>query len=265
VPIAPNRASNGLQLPISTPRRISFVGMKGGVAKTTMAILMCTAAARARREPVLLLDADTTYGSLMLRMGIAPIASSHDIAQMGDPGSLEVLAGAISRNADGVWVLPTGRTPAQSAAFGEMTYVQAMRAIYRHFPITVSDCGAGLAGPLMQRVISASHSLVIATAPSLDSVLATHNALHWLESIGYQALARRSIVAISNVDADNPRIDLAEAAERLAPLCRTVITVPADPQLAPGGHLQFDRLAPQTIRAANDLAANVLEAALSVP
>ncbi|PRZ41777.1 MinD-like ATPase involved in chromosome partitioning or flagellar assembly [Antricoccus suffuscus] len=260
-----NPVSNGLELPIHTPRRISVVGMKGGVGKTTMAIMLATAAARARREQVLLLDADTTYGSLMLRMGIAPVASSHDIAQMGDPGSLDVLAGAISRNNDGVWVLPTGRTPAQSAAFGEATYVQAMRAVYRHFPITVSDCGAGMAGTLMQRVISASHSLVIATAPSMDSVLASHNALQWLDSIGYEALARRSIVAIGNVDINNPRIDLAEARQRFAPLCRAVVTIPSDPHLAPGSHLRYDALAAPTVRAAHDLAANVLEAALSVP
>ena len=257
-----NRTNDGLSWQIHSPRRISVVGMKGGVGKTTLSILTSTAIARATRLPVLLLDSDTTYGSLMLRTGLAPRASADDLARMGDPGDLRVLGSAVSQTKDGVWVIPSGRTPAQSAAFGEAGYVAAVRAVYRHFPVMVTDCGAGLAGPLMHRVISASHSLVIATAPSMDSLLASYNTLEWLESIGYAELARRSIIAISNVDPANPRIDLAETRRRFAALAGDVVVIGSDPHLAPGSVLDYDALSEPTRAAARCLAGSALAAAL---
>lgn len=260
-----NEPNDGLSRPIHSPRRISVVGMKGGVGKTTLSILTATTIARTRQMPVLLLDSDTTYGSLMLRTGLAPMASAEDLATMGDPGSLQLLSSSVSRTPDGVWVVPSGRTPAQSAAFGEQGYVAAVRAVYRYFPVMITDCGAGLAGPLMHRVISASHSLVIATAPSMDSLLATYNTLEWLASIGYESLAQRSIVAITNVDPRNARIDLAETRARFRELCHEVVVIPSDRHLQSGSAMDYDAIDEPARRAAQALAATALSAALDAP
>lgn len=254
---------DSLDATVTSPLRISVVGMKGGVGKTTLALLMAKSIARHKGVPVLLLDSDTTYGSLMLRTGLAPLACAPDIAQLGDPGSLDVLTGMVSKTEDGVWVLPSGRNPAQSAALNENTYMATVRAVYRHFPITVTDCGAGMAGSMMNRVITASHTLVIATAPSIDSVLATYNALEWLSSIGFGDLARRSVVAISNVDPHRLTIDIVETKARFGALCRSVITIPTDPALSPGSVLDYDQLDDQTTTAAQILAATAVGSALS--
>lgn len=255
-----NRTSDALQRRIETPRRISVVGLKGGVGKTTSAILLARTVARARPEPVLLLDSDTTYGSLLLRLGTPAIASAHDIAGMGDPGTLNVLNGVVARTDDGVWVVPSGRNPAQSAAFSEQTYVSAVRALYRYFPVSVTDCGTGIAGSLMRRVIEASHALVIATSASVDGVLSAHNALQWLVTTGHEDLARRSIVVIGNVG-EQPKIDIAETKRGLEEICHAVVCVPADPAVAPGGYINFDQLQPETRQAGHDLASLALESA----
>lgn len=241
-----------------------MVGLKGGVGKTTASILIARNIARYRREPTLLLDSDTTYGSLLLRLGIAPVASAHDLARMGDPGSLDILRGAVSQTDDGVWVVPTGRDPAQSAAFGETTYVDAVRALYRYFPVTVTDCGTGLAGALMERVVTASHSLVIATSASMDGILSAHNALQWLSSPDSGGIAARSVVVVGNV-ADQPAIDIAEARERLKGLCKAVVSIPSDPHIAPGGRIDIDNLADRTKQAGVTLASMALSAAVSAP
>lgn len=257
-----NPTSRRLTEQARLPLRIAVVGLKGGVGKTTLSILLATAAAQARRHPVLLLDSDTTYGSLMLRTGIVPRATAHDIAAMGDPGSLQLLMTSISSTPDNVWVLPSGRSPDQSARFDDHTYVDAVRAVYRHFPLTVTDCGAGMAGPLMSRVITASHALVLATSPSMDGLLASHNALQWLKSLGHDDLMRRTIVAITNVPNDPP-IDLAETRKRFADISAGVVAVPTDPHLSPGSHLVYGSLSERTRRAANDLASVATAAALS--
>ncbi|GAB3312897.1 AAA family ATPase [Epidermidibacterium keratini] len=249
-------------LRLRAPRRIAVVGLKGGVGKTTSSILIARTIARQRREPTLLLDSDTTYGSLLLRLGVSPVASAHDIARMGDPGSLEILRGVISQTDDGVWVVPSGRDPAQSAAFSESTYVDAVRALYRYFPVSVTDCGTGLAGSLMDRVVTASHSLVIATSASMDGILSAHNALQWLGSSDNRGIAARTIVVVGNVP-DQPVIDIAEARERLRGLCKAVVSIPADPHIAPGGRIDLDSLSEETQRAGAVLASLALSAAAS--
>ncbi|WP_153506165.1 MinD/ParA family ATP-binding protein [Cumulibacter manganitolerans] len=255
-----NASSDALGRRIETPRRISVVGLKGGVGKTTSAILLARTIARGRPEPVLLLDSDTTYGSLLLRLGTPPVASAHDIAAMGDPGTLAVLRGMVARTDDGVWVVPSGRNPAQSAAFDEQTYVAAVRALYRYFPVSITDCGTGIAGSLMRRVVEASHALVIATSASVDGVLSAHNALEWLISTGHDDLARRSIVVVGNVG-QQPSIDVEETKRGLEQICRTVVCVPADPAIATGGYLDFAQLQPETRQAAQDLASLALDSA----
>ena len=177
---------------------------------------------------------------------------------MGDPGTLDVLRGMIARTNDDVWVVPSGRNPAQSAAFSEQTYVSAVRALYRHFPVSVTDCGTGIAGSLMRRVIEASHALVIATSASVDGVLSAHNALQWLISTGHGELASRSVVVIGNVSPE-PKIDVAETKRGLEQICHAVVCVPADPAIAPGGYLDFDQLQPETKQAGHDLASLALE------
>ena len=254
-----------LATPVPSPRRIGVVALKGGVGKTTLSVLLAATLARARQDPVLLFDADTTFGSLALRSGVPPAASVHEVAAAGDPGRFDVLAGSLGRSPDGVWVLPSGRDPEQSAALDERTYVAAMNAVYRHFAVMVTDCGAGLATPLMRRVVSGCHTVVLATSPSIDGLLATHNVLRWLDGRGARGLARHSIVALADVPATGAVVDLAEARRRFTGLVGDVVTVPSDRQLALGGPVQLDTLEPRTRAAAVRLAAGVLQAALAAP
>jgi MinD-like ATPase involved in chromosome partitioning or flagellar assembly len=235
-----------LRTPVPSPRRIGVVALKGGVGKTTLSVLLAGTIARVRREPVLLFDTDPTFGSLVLRTGARPRIAVADVARLGDPGSLEPMRPFLAPSDDGVWVLPSGLDPAQSAALDADGYVGAMNAVHRHFPVMVTDCGTGLVGPVVQRVLSGSHTLVFATTPSLDGVMATHHALRWLHENGRAWLARNSTVVLTNVPRRGAALDLAETRQRFAPLCRDVVMLPADPHLAAGGPVDVDALAPAT-------------------
>jgi len=251
-----------LAAPIQSPRRIAVVGLKGGTGKTTLAVALAMTYARARGENILLFDADTRHGSLPLRTGVLPVASAHDMAATGDPGRVEILAGSLGRSREGVWVMPSGRTAAQSAEMDERVYTGAMNAVYRHFPITITDCGAGVATPLMQRVLSGCHCLVLATTANADGVLTTESAVDWMQRMGYVELVKRSIVVLTNVVAKGPGLSLEDARRRFASSCAAVLAVPADRHLALGSALDLDRLAPPTRTAFTQLAAAALGAAL---
>lgn len=253
-----------LVAPITSPRRLAVIGLKGGTGKTTLAVAMAMTYARARGENILIFDADISHGSLPLRTGVLPVASAHDLAATGDPGRVEILAGSLGRSADGVWVMPSGRTAAQSAEMDDRVYTGAMNAVYRHFPITITDCGPGVATPLMQRVLSGAHCLVLATTAAADGVLTTESAVDWLQRTGYGELTKRSIVALTNVEPKGPGLSLEEASRRFASSCAAVLAIPADRHLAVGSNLDLDRLAPATRAACTQLAAAALGAALSV-
>lgn len=242
---------------------MAVVGLKGGTGKTTLAVAMAATYARASGANILLVDADTRHGSLPLRTGVLPIASAHDLAFTGDPGRIEILAGSLARSRDGVWVLPSGRTAAQSAEMDERVYTGAMNAVYRHFPIVITDCGAGVATPLMQRVLSGAHCLILATTATADGILTTEAAVDWLHRTGYADLTKRSIVVLTNVAAKGPGLKLEEAQRRFASSCAAVLAVPADRHLAVGSVLDLDALAPATRAACTELAVAALAAARS--
>ncbi|MDQ4037715.1 MAG: MinD/ParA family protein [Actinomycetota bacterium] len=249
--------------PISSPRRLAVIGLKGGTGKTTLAVAMATTYARARGENILLFDADTRQGSLPLRTGVVPVASAHDLAVAGDPGRIEILAGSLARSFDGVWVLPSGRTAEESARMDQRVYTDAMNAVYRHFPIMITDCGAGVATPLMQRVLSGTHGLVLATTATADGVLTTESAVDWLHRMGYGELTKRSIVVLTNVYPKGAGLTLEEVQRRFASSCAAVLSIPADRHLGVGSYLDLDALAPATRAACTALAGAALRAALS--
>lgn len=250
----------GLDLPIPDLRRVGVVGLKGGSGKTTVSVLIAASLARARTEPVLVFDTDTRFGSLSLRAGAVPIASVTDLARMGDPGHLSVLAGALGRSPDGVWILPSGRDPGQSARLSAEIYDAAMSAVYRHFPLLVTDCGAGLATALMARVLQTSHALVLTTTTGTDGLATTSNALSWLRDNGYQALAARSIVVLTRLGRRGADADLEAARSMFAGRAGLVLGLPDDPHLALGSAIDLSALAPATVAAGAEIAAAALAA-----
>lgn len=250
-----------LRVPIRSPRRIAVVGLKGGVGKTTLAVLLSGIYSQVRAEPVLLLDADPTFGSLLLRSGVAPVHSAHDLAGRGDPGDLAVLLPYLAASAPGSFVLPTGLDPGESAGFDEATFVATMDVVHRHFPVMVIDCGAGLSGGLMQQLLSGAHTLLFATSPSIDGLTATYAGMNWIAERGFGALVANSYATVTAVPRRGGQVDLDVAARRFEGLCRGLLCVPDDPHLSTGARIDQSALAEPTVSAVLHVAAEVLEAA----
>ncbi|MDQ3475132.1 MAG: MinD/ParA family protein [Actinomycetota bacterium] len=250
-----------MRIPLKSPLRIAVVGLKGGVGKSTLSVLLAGMYSKSRDEPVLLLDTDPTFGSLLLRSGVAPTHSARDLAGRGDPGDLAILTPYLARSADGAWVLPSGLDPGESARFDEATFVATMDVVHRHFAITVTDCGAGLSGGLMRQLLSGAHTLVFATSPSVDGITATYAGLRWIAERGFGALVANSFVAVTAVRRRDLPVDLAAAAKRFDGLCRGLISNTDDPHLRAGARIDQSELTEQTRLAMLRLAAEVLEAA----
>ncbi|MDQ4039510.1 MAG: MinD/ParA family protein [Actinomycetota bacterium] len=241
-----------------------MVGLKGGVGKTTLSVLLAGIYSQARREPVLLLDADPTFGSLLLRSGLAPTHSARDLAGRGDPGDLAILLPYLAQSAHGTWVLPSGLDPGESARFDEATYAATMDVVHRYFPVMVIDCGAGLSGGLMNQLLGSTHTLVFATSASVDGLTATYAGLRWIADRGFGALVANSLIAVMAVPRKGAPVDMEAAARRFDGLCRGLLSIPDDPHLRAGARIDHSELSEPTRGALMHLAAEVLEAAQRV-
>jgi len=213
------RDHDRLRSPSRSPRRIAVVGLKGGVGKTTLSVLLAGIYSQVRGEAVLLLDADPTFGSLLLRSGVAPTYSARDLAGRGDPGDLAILAPYLAQSPSGTWVLPSGLDPGESARFDEVTFASTMDVVHRYFPVMVTDCGAGLSGGLMSQLLGGTHSLVFATSPSVDGLMATYAGLRWIADRGFAALVANSLVAVTAVPRKGSPARLPAASTPCAAAC----------------------------------------------
>ncbi len=240
------------------------MALKGGVGKTTLSVLLAGIYSQHRHEPVLLLDADPTFGSLLLRSGVAPTHSARDLAGRGDPGDLSILLPYLALSGFGTFVLPSGLDPGESARFDESTFVATMDVVHRHFPVTVIDCGAGLSGGLMTQLLGGTHTLVFATSPSVDGLTATYAGLRWIAERGFAPLVANSFVVVTAVRSRRAQVDLAAAARRFQGLCRGLLSIPDDPHLRAGARIDQTSLAEPTRAAMTHLAAEVLEAAQQI-
>lgn len=226
-----------------------------------MSVLLAGIYSQVRGDPVLLLDADPTFGSLLLRSGVAPTHSARDLAGRGDPGDLAILAPYLAQSATGAWILPSGLDPGESAGFDESTFVATMDVVHRHFSITVIDCGAGLGGGLMHQLLGGAHTLVFTTSPSVDGITATYAGLRWIAERGFGTLVANSFVAVTPVRRRDTPVDLSAAAVRFDGMCRGLLSVPDDPHLRAGARIDQSALTDQTRSAMTHLAAEVFEAA----
>lgn len=199
-------AAAGSQLPVATGRRIAVVGSRGGAGRTTVAALLGRIYAAMRADAVAAVDNAPESGTLGLRLGVPDAPSLETVAarmDAGQPASLQQLSallavagpanllvtgrrnphartganprGTAAGNTAGValaWTpagppagnLSGGQVPAQAAAS------LLSRTVSRCCPLTVFDCGAGLAAPAARWALESSHLALFVTPAATAAV-----------------------------------------------------------------------------------------------
>jgi MinD-like ATPase involved in chromosome partitioning or flagellar assembly len=140
---------------------IAVASPKGGAGKTTLSILLGEAFAQYRSEPILVLDADSDYGSLTR---IGPPSS---VAVLRDLSEGTVTFADLDRT---LWMLPGGLRPVpaptdprEMAAVDRPMYTRALGTLQRLAGILLVDCGSGLGQPGVQASIVACDQIVLVT------------------------------------------------------------------------------------------------------
>ncbi len=251
---------------ITTGRRITVAGVRGGAGKTTVAALLATTLAGLRRDPVLAVDADADAGSLPLRLGPMGVG----VRTAGDGGIAQAsvfdqVARYLDRTVTGVWLWRralSGSLARQDEARAALLMRDRVRFLNRYFAIVVADLGAGMHGAVNWTMLADSHTVVLTGTATVDGVLGAEAALRRLGDDHGPGLLGRSLLVLSRPVPGPLGVDLPRAVTRLERFGAPVVLLPYDRHLALGGAIDPRRIGAATRAASLRIAATVMDRAV---
>jgi MinD-like ATPase involved in chromosome partitioning or flagellar assembly len=214
---------------------------KGGVGKTTVAACLGSVFAEARQDDrVVAIDADTSFGKLGSR--IDPKAGSYwDLTADRESKSFTDVRSSLGTNAVGLLVLAGERVPARRRVLDPAIYREATSQLDRYFSISIIDCGSTIDSPVTQEVLRDLNALIVVSSPWLDGAAAAGQTLDWLASRGMTHLLSRTILALNDSDGHSGKHTRSVLTEQFSSHGMTVVEVPFDPNLRPGGVIDGTR------------------------
>jgi flagellar biosynthesis protein FlhG len=221
------------------PRLVIFLGGKGGVGTTTLAVNVAVTLAQLGKR-VVLVDADRHRGDVALLCGlrerhsVADIMSGrrdvHEVLESG-PGGIQIVPGA--------WA-PGSRRDAAPA--GQDRLLHQLQSLGRHAEVVIVDAGAG-PGELAGRFwLAADQAILVTTADSV-AIMDTYATIKVLASGGHAPPLR---VAVNQVNETGAGQDVHG---RIAQSCRRFLGLEA----AGGPHVPLDGRVPASAAAAAPL------------
>jgi MinD-like ATPase involved in chromosome partitioning or flagellar assembly len=214
---------------------------KGGVGKTTVAASLGSVLAEVRQDDrVVAIDADTSFGRLASR--IDPNAGSYwDMTADQDLQSFTDVRSRLGNNAVGLLVLAGERVPARRRVLDPAIYREATSGLDRYFSISIIDCGSTIDSPVTQEVLKDLDALIVVSSPWVDGAAAAGQTLDWLASRGMTHLLSRTTLVLNDSDGHADKHTRSVLAERFSAHGMTVMEVPFDAKLRPGGVIESTR------------------------
>ncbi|MBO0767149.1 MAG: hypothetical protein J2O48_00555 [Solirubrobacterales bacterium] len=234
---------------------VAVLSPKGGVGKTTVAILLGELFAKVRGRPVIALDTDSDYGSL------GRIQPAHyEPAGSGDADTFVQLSqtGLTFAELDRrVWKLPAGlrlvpspRDPARAAKVDRAEYARVIGGLQRLSEMLILDCGTGLGQPGAQAAVLASDLLVLVSDATGPSTRLAADAAELLARAGRPLLV---VINRTGRHDDDPPL----AIDGRFPIARALVSLPEGPGIAQAlaGGLELDSLSRPARTAAGEFGA----------
>jgi putative peptide zinc metalloprotease protein len=249
-----------LRTPIAGSRRIVVLSRKGGVGKTTTALMLGHTFASQRGDRVVALDGNPDAGSLAYRIRrqsretVTTLLSKQTTVER----YAEIRRFTSQAPDTRLEVVASDDDPRISRALGEEDYRQAIDVLDRHYNLIIIDTGTGILDGAIQGVLGQADQIVVVMPPALDGGRVAAMTLDWLEEHDYGGLVAGAVAVMNGVRGRGPvEIDRMEA--HFAARCAGVVRVPWDPALAAGGQTGFAELRPPAREAYMDLAATIAE------
>ena len=240
--------------------KIGVLG-KGGTGKTTIAASVGSLFAELRQEDrVVAIDADTAFGKLGSRIDPNVAGSYWELAADQHLNTFADIRTRVGNNTSGLFVLPGENSAARRRVLDAAIYREATSRLDNHFTISIIDCGSTMDSPVTQEVLMDLDALIVVSSPWVDGASAAGQTMDWLADGGYTGLLHRTVVVLNDSDGHADRKTRATLTEYFSRHGQTVIELPFDSHLRPGGVIDIDNeLDRATRRRVLEIAAAIAE------
>jgi len=209
---------------------------KGGVGKTTVAASVGSIFAELRRQDrVVAVDADTAFGRLGSRIDPRTSGSYWELAADKNLQSFADVSTRVGSNAAGLYVLAGEPTAGPRRVLDPALYREATSRLDRHFTIAIIDCGSTMDAPVTREALNDLDALVVVSSPWADGASAAAQTMEWLAAHGRTGLLQRTVVVLNDSDGHSDKRTRSVLAHQFVDRGQTVVQVPFDPHLRPGG------------------------------
>jgi pilus assembly protein CpaE len=217
-PTLPGRAAlghapaSGFTPPPGPPpagRVLVVLGLRGGVGKTTVAVTLAGALARAGKR-VCLLDLCPTTGHVVLQLRVRPKATWADLPPLIDTG---VMAQAITRHDSGVFVMAAPGQPVRASLTADAA--QAVLYYLRSFFTDVVVDAAPVLDDATHVALTVCKQTILVLTPDVGSVETARGTLRTLAAMNIADAQVRLALNYTSPDANIPQAAVEKALGRL--------------------------------------------------
>jgi MinD-like ATPase involved in chromosome partitioning or flagellar assembly len=234
---------------------------KGGVGKTTVSASIGSVFAELRQDDrVVAIDADTAFGKLGSRVDPRAQGSYWELASDRHLETFADIRNRVGNNAAGLFVLAGEATPARRRVLDPAIYREATSRLDRYFTISIVDCSSTMDTPVTQEVLRDLDALIVVSSPWVDGAAAAGQTLDWLAARGLTSLLQRTVIVLNDSDGHADKRTRSILTQQFSSQGQTVIEVPFDGNLRPGGVISgTTEMAPMTRRRFLEIAAALAE------
>ncbi|SNV16891.1 MinD/ParA family ATP-binding protein [Dermatophilus congolensis] len=234
----------------------AFFCLKGGISKTSTTAATSLALSDLRPDPVFAIDANPDAGDLAERLvgeshaGISALARDIDSIH-----SLEALS-KYTVTTGRLTMLPGEPNPVLGDSLRAQDFKRILDVVGTYYSLVQVDCGTGVTHPLMSGILEHTDTAVIPAAWSITGARRAAETIAWLRANGFTRLAGSSIVVLTAKDLVSGQVDRGAVLHHLRKAA-DLIVVPADPHVADGAQLSWEKLQRPTQEAYLDIAAAI--------
>jgi MinD-like ATPase involved in chromosome partitioning or flagellar assembly len=219
-----------------------------------------------RQDRVVAVDADTAFGRLGSRIDPRTSGSYWELAADRNLQSFADVTSRVGSNSAGLYVLAGEPTAGPRRVLDPALYREATSRLDRHFTIAIVDCSSTMDAPVTQEALSDLDALIVVSSPWADGASAAAQTMEWLAAHGRTGLLQRTVVVLNDSDGHSDKRTRSVLAHQFLDRGQTVVEVPFDPHLRPGGVIDVrDEMARTTRRKFLQIAAAVAGFFASLP
>jgi MinD-like ATPase involved in chromosome partitioning or flagellar assembly len=243
---------------VAHPRRITVLSRKGGVGKTTTALMLGQTLASERGDRIVAVDGNPDAGNLGYRIDPkGPEASITDLLnELENIHRYADMRRFTTQTSVGLEVLRSDDDPQISTALGDQEYGAIMSLLDRFYNLILIDTGTGILDSAVQGILDGTDQIVLVVAPSLDAARSASQTLDWLTEHGFVGLVENA-VAVINQTRRSSMVDVARIEDHFWDRCGATVRIPWDNFLEAGAETELVDLRPATREAYRHLAAAV--------